>query len=63
MPMIRKFLTSERGINCTGADLICSESNTPFNPQSPPQISLHVEGKGTISPSLFSSFGAKQNFL
>ncbi len=46
MRMIRKLLTPDRGINRVVADLICSESNTLFNPQLPPQISLHVEGKG-----------------
>jgi hypothetical protein len=61
MPMIRKFLTLDRGINQTGADLICFESNTPFNPQSPPQISLHVEGKEILSPSLSHPHCAKQN--
>ncbi len=62
MPMIRKFVTPEREISHLGVNLICSESNTPrFNPQLPPRISLHLEGKGTISPSLFSPFCAQQN--
>jgi len=62
MPMTRKFLTPEREISHIGANLICPESNTPrFNPQLPPRISLHLKGKGTLSPSLPSSFCAKQN--
>jgi hypothetical protein len=61
MHMIRKLLTPERGIVHVGADLICFESNTPFNPQSPPQIFLHVEGKETIPPSLPPPYCAKQN--
>jgi hypothetical protein len=62
MLMIRSFPTLEGEINHLGANLICSESNTPrFIPQLPTQISLHLEGKGTISPSLPSPFCAKQN--
>lgn len=46
--MIGKLLTPDRRINHVVADLICSESNTLFNPQLPPQISLHVGGKETV---------------
>ncbi|MBP1596628.1 MAG: hypothetical protein H6Q05_2005 [Acidobacteria bacterium] len=42
--------------------IIGSESNTPrFNPQLSPQMSLHLEGKESISPSLSSRICLKQN--